>query len=309
MTVQKGIDVCICTFNRVDYLRQCVESLLPQLNSEVVITIIDNNSTDATGSYVNTLVEKNYTVRYFLESNQGLSYARNRGWKESKQEWIFYMDDDCLPESNILKNAQLAILNHPEADALGGPIYPVFSTSRPSWLPHGFGKFNLPFEKFTLIDNGYLRGGCFLVKRSVLESLGGFKTYLGVKGNTLGYGEEIELQDRMRSAGYKVGYDPMLKMGHHVRAEKLNVNWILQSEYARRRDKMAFEPKSILEVTINLLRTTGSRFIWIPVHLMKMSTNRKYSSTNFKIDSLAPLAYRWGEFVGVIKRRKRLNKS
>ena len=98
MTIQKGIDVCICTFNRVEYLRECVELLLPQINQgATLLTIINNNSTDSTEEYVKAVMSQHKSVRYFFEATQGISHARNRGWKESTQEWIFYIDDECLP--------------------------------------------------------------------------------------------------------------------------------------------------------------------------------------------------------------------
>ena len=66
MIPQKGIDICICTFNRVEFLRQCVELLLPQLNpNSTVLTIINNNSKDNTEDYVRSVMAQHRVVRYF----------------------------------------------------------------------------------------------------------------------------------------------------------------------------------------------------------------------------------------------------
>src|SRR5688572_28528727 len=175
MTMQKGIDICICTFNRVNYLRQCVELLLPQLNHpETLLTIINNNSTDSTEAYVKSVMEQNGSIRYFFEPRQGLSHARNRGLQESLHDWIFYMDDDSLPPNEILKSAELRITKHSYLAAIGGPVFTVFSSIPPAWLPDKAWEFQLPYQEFTIIDKGYLRGPCFLVKRNIIKELEGF---------------------------------------------------------------------------------------------------------------------------------------
>ncbi len=302
MAVEKGIDICICTFNRAEYLRQCVEKLIPQVTTGAsIITIIDNNSTDNTKEYVNSLKSGNLPVRYFFEPEQGLSHARNKGWQECNHEWIFYIDDDCVPESDVIRNALVCISLYADLAAIGGPIHPVFSGSPPSWLPDGFGRFEMPFDEFTNIDTGYIRGGCLLVQKKILNEIGGFKTYLGVKGNTLAYGEEIELQDRLRRFGYKIGYAPILKMGHHVRIEKINPGWILLAEYARRRDKMLIDPIQPVGAVAGFLRTFGGRIIRIPLYLFIAMLKKDYTLNHALLDILKPLMYRSGELAGIIK--------
>lgn len=301
-----GIDVCICTYNRVALLQQCIEPLVPQMsNYPVTITIVDNNSTDDTRAYVKSIAENIPGIRYLCEETQGLSYARNRAWLESNREWILYLDDDCIPDSDTLSTAFLSILNHPEADAIGGPIDPAFSETPPSWLPEGFGEFKLPFEKFSIIQKGYIRGVCFLIKRSVLEELRGFDIRLGVKGSLLRYGEEFELQIRMRKEGLKIAYDPALRVRHQVRLEKINPHWIIRSEYARRRDRMKFAPIKKKDATLNLIRTACGRILWSPLHLGKAIFKKNYSWKSACLDIARPLAYRWGEFIGVWLRKNK----
>ena len=301
--MKHGIDVCICTYNRVTYLQQCIERLLPQMELNTIISVIDNNSNDGTREYIQSLSDQNLPVRYFVEPQQGLSHARNKGWQVSDHEWVFYIDDDCLPASDTLDKAFLSINKHAEVSAIGGPIFPVFSRPLPRWLPDGFGAFQLPYDTFTVIGKEYIRGGNFLIRRDALVSLNGFMSHLGVKGDQLSYGEEIELQDRMRATGYMIGYEPSMKMGHYVRDEKMNPGWILHSNYARRRDKMLFDKVKKRKAALRLIRTLGGRIIWTPVHLTSIFTKKKYYWQNALLDILGPLAYSWGEFVGAMKKR------
>ena len=94
LPLRSGIDFCICTFNRVDYLKMNINALLPQLvPGKSVISVVDNNSTDGTKVFMQSLSSHD-SVRYIVEEMQGHSHARNRGWKDSGFEWIFYIDDD-----------------------------------------------------------------------------------------------------------------------------------------------------------------------------------------------------------------------
>lgn len=299
--LQKGIDICICTYNRVEYLQQCVELLIPQLEENVMLTIVDNNSTDNTGNYIQSLLNSDKHIRGLFESVQGLSHARNKGWKESEYEWILYLDDDSVPGPDLVRQALECTIDYANLAAMGGPIYPVFSSPPPAWVPEHFGKFEMPFDQLTVIDTGYIRGGCFLIQKKILEKLGGFKTDLGIQGNRLAYGEEIELQDRMRSDGLLIGYHPKLKIGHHVRIEKISPRWILFSEYARRRDKMMFAPIGLGKAFAGTVRTIGGRILRVPVYSYRLISNRDYTLNHAILDFMKPVMYRGGELIGVIK--------
>jgi GT2 family glycosyltransferase len=299
------IAFCICTYNRQDYLCQCVEALLPQLiPGRTLLTIVDNHSVDGTKDYIQSLEEKHAGIRYLYEPEQGLSHARNKGWMESDAEWIFYLDDDCLPPDGLV-NAALVLIEHEQSyDAFGGPIDSIFTQGIPDWLPEGFGSFSMPFNNVTQITRGYIRGGCMLIRKSVLERLGGFSANLGVKGDALRYGEEIELQVRMHDAGYKIAYAPSLRTGHFVRTDKLRLSWVLRSQYARQRDRMVFDPVSLSMASLHLLRTIGGRILWTPIHLLSCLFNKSYSLNRAFYEILQPLAFSSGEWIGAMQHQK-----
>ncbi len=304
MMPKRGIEFSICTYNRLSYLKKFIAALLPQIvPNETTITVIDNGSIDDTKAYVLDLEKNNFPIRYMQEMNQGLSHARNRAWKESQFEWIFYLDDDCIPAHDLVDQALDLIKEKSIADMYGGIIYPLYETTPPAWLPPDYGSFSMPFERLTLIEKGYVRGGCMMIRPQTLKDMGGFNAELGMKGSVLRYGEEIDLQIRMRKRGYKIAYAPELKTGHFVRTEKLKPRWILSSTYARSRDKMAFAPVPFHLATFNMLRTIASRLVWAPIHLTTIITNKQYNWDNAVLDALTPLAYRSGEFVGTIQNK------
>ncbi len=296
------INIIICTFNRLNYLKQCLAPILKSASKHpFLITVVDNNSTDGTAEYLKHITGMLKNVQYVFEPVQGLSHARNSGWKSSELEWTLYLDDECIPSPVLPDIAYEIIHEHPEACALGGPIFTIYTGEIPDWLPQGFEDFTLPFDKYTALESNYLRGGCLMIQRSVFLEIGGFHHALGVVGQTLRYGEEIELQHRMRERKMVIGYHPALKIGHQMRPEKTRLGWILHSEYARRRDKVSFEPVPVLLSLWRFIRTCASRIIHLPIYALRVITRKNYSFKKGLLEILKPFMYRSGELVGSIK--------
>ncbi len=79
------ISVVVCTFNRANMLATILQSLCEQSieTSEYEVVVVDNNSTDDTREVVDEFHRCFSNIRYCSESKQGLSHARNRGWREA----------------------------------------------------------------------------------------------------------------------------------------------------------------------------------------------------------------------------------
>ena len=84
--------VIIPTFNRAELLLEAIESVLQQGADDCEIIIIDDGSTDYTNESINSL--NNERLKYYYQSNQGQSAARNLGVKKAKGRFIIFMDDD-----------------------------------------------------------------------------------------------------------------------------------------------------------------------------------------------------------------------
>src|SRR3569833_117194 len=95
------ISVIICTYNREKLLEKTIECLAKQIFSDVFdVVVVDNGSTDGTLKIVSILQETypDLPLRYVMESNLGLSYARNTGVYTAKGEIIAMIDDDAFAE-------------------------------------------------------------------------------------------------------------------------------------------------------------------------------------------------------------------
>ncbi len=91
------ISVIIPTFNRSKTIFRAIDSILKQTYKPYEIIVVDDGSTDGTKDLV---INKYPSIKYFYQSNNGVSKARNKGLHESKGEWIAFLDsdDEWLPK-------------------------------------------------------------------------------------------------------------------------------------------------------------------------------------------------------------------
>lgn len=87
------ISIIIPTFNSYDYICSAINSVLSQTYKDFEIIIIDDGSIDDTKE---VLTKYNGKIRYLYQENQGVASARNLGIRESKGEYIAFLDSDDL---------------------------------------------------------------------------------------------------------------------------------------------------------------------------------------------------------------------
>lgn len=93
------VSVIIPTYNRAEFLRSAITSVLNQTYQDFEIIVVDDGSTDNTREVVCSFNDKR--IKYILnEVNKGEAGARNAGIMNSNAEYIAFLDDDdeWLPE-------------------------------------------------------------------------------------------------------------------------------------------------------------------------------------------------------------------
>ena len=96
------ISIIIATFNAGKYLQECLDSIIPQLNGNCALIIIDGGSKDDT---VN-IIEKNSEFIFYTisEPDQGIYDAWNKGIKASNNDWIMFVGADDRLTSNAIED-------------------------------------------------------------------------------------------------------------------------------------------------------------------------------------------------------------
>ena len=96
------LSICIPTFNRADFLREALSSILLNYNPNIEIIISDNNSSDNTEDVINeykTIIEMNYSRN---SSNIGPAKNLIKSANSASGDFIwFFSDDDVMIEGSV----------------------------------------------------------------------------------------------------------------------------------------------------------------------------------------------------------------
>jgi len=92
------IGLIVTTYNRLDYFKQCIQSLEENnYGGADFIVIVDDNSDDGTKEYLDTIDTADITIS--KEENKGVANSKNIGMQECLDagcDYIFTMEDDIL---------------------------------------------------------------------------------------------------------------------------------------------------------------------------------------------------------------------
>lgn len=98
------LSICIGTFNRAEFLRQALDSILPQITDECEIIVSDNASSDATEQVVTHYMLRSARLRYFRQSeNIGLDRNFDSVVERARGEYCWLMSDDDLLKPGAVK--------------------------------------------------------------------------------------------------------------------------------------------------------------------------------------------------------------
>jgi glycosyltransferase involved in cell wall biosynthesis len=112
------ISVIIPLYNGAKTIVKTLSSLMDQTYKDFEVIIVNDGSTDnseaAASSYLQK-VQSNNRFFFLSQNNQGAPAARNRGFKESKGEFILFCDSDAILAPTALETMLDNLQRHPEA--------------------------------------------------------------------------------------------------------------------------------------------------------------------------------------------------
>jgi N-acetylglucosaminyl-diphospho-decaprenol L-rhamnosyltransferase len=211
-----AIDVVVVSYNSRAHLRQCVEPLADVADIRVIVA--DNASPDASLEAISHLP----VTTLALERNGGFSYGCNHGWRAGDAPYVLFLNPDAQIDEDSVRALGAVLDAEPDVamvgprmlDAAGDLILTRRRFPRPSttFARALFLNRLLPRTSELIPDEGglydhpgrcdWISGACMLVRRSVLERLGGFD-----EGFFL-YCEDKDLARRIKDAGHAVAYEP-----------------------------------------------------------------------------------------------------
>ena len=93
-------------YNVENYLYRCINSILAQEYTDLEILLIDNGSTDSSGSICDTYASEYSNISAYHIENHGVGSARNFGLAKAQGEFICFVDADDYLEGNLFSDVE-----------------------------------------------------------------------------------------------------------------------------------------------------------------------------------------------------------
>lgn len=115
------ISVVVPVYNVEHYLERCIKSILVQTYTNLEIILIDDGSTDNSSIICDRYKDIDKRIKVIHKKNEGLSEARNIGIKNSKGNYITFIDSDDDIEKDMIEylfylikkyNTKMSICSH-----------------------------------------------------------------------------------------------------------------------------------------------------------------------------------------------------
>lgn len=112
------ISIIIPVYNVEPYLRQCLDSILNQSCNDWEAILVDDGSTDGSGTICDEYASHNSRIKVFHKENGGVSTARNTGLNIANGEWIWFVDGDDWIEKNAISILYNCIVQNTSTDII-----------------------------------------------------------------------------------------------------------------------------------------------------------------------------------------------
>ena len=190
--------VIVPVYNRIDEVRDLLESLSAQTLKSFEVIIVEDGSSEPCKDVVESFPSR-VDVHYYFKSNEGRSIARNYGIERSSGDYLVFFDSDCVipPDYFAILDREF---NVRPLDCFGGP-----DAAHSSFTPT---QKAISFAMTSFLTTGGIRGGKVQMEKFVPRSFNmGYsrKVYETVGGFREMFSEDIDMSTRIRQAGFTIG--------------------------------------------------------------------------------------------------------
>ncbi len=237
-----SVSVVICSHDRLNYVRACMQSLAGQSVGAdgFEIILVDSGSPAPVAAEMRRIAEAAPNARLLRLDVSGVSLARNEGARVARSDYVAYIDDDAMATPDWVEQIQYVLAQHGGGAAvLGGKVLPKWESPLPAWWPQslrgvlsiieheGAGEYRTEAVPATLEPYGVN----MILRRDLMLQLGGFAEALGRLGLVLQSDEDVQLAWRLQDAGYSAIYDSRVVVRHSIQARRFRAEWLLARLY------------------------------------------------------------------------------
>ena len=96
------VSIVVPVYNVSHYIERCVTSLISQKYKRIEIILVDDGSSDNSGSIIDDFSQKDSRVKCIHKNNSGVSAARNTGIDAANGEYVMFVDGDDWVETDYV---------------------------------------------------------------------------------------------------------------------------------------------------------------------------------------------------------------
>ncbi len=205
------LSLIIPLYNRPEEIRELLESLCLQSDSNFEVIVVEDGSTLKSENIVDSFRDR-LMLSYYFKPNSGPGQSRNYGAERAKGNYFVFLDSDCILPPHYVQEV-LSFLEASYVDAFGGP-----DRADKSFSPI---QKAINYSMTSLFTTGGIRGNKNSVEKFhprsfnmgysklVFEKTGGFAK--------MRFGEDIDMSIRLMKAGFKTALIPDAYVYHKRR--------------------------------------------------------------------------------------------
>ncbi len=224
------LSIIIVNYNTKDHIRTCLDSIRdskPEI--EYDIHIVDNNSSDDSVEFLKCRAEKYGYHLIINEDNLGFAKANNQAVRSAAGRYVMYLNPDTEMTPGGMDESVRFMDEHDSIGIMGPSIYtPEGNELRVcrkfSNMIYDFLEWTPILNKFQIVmrnyrngeldysrvnDVDYIQGACMVIRKKALDETGLLDERYFM------YSEEEDLCRRMQEKGWKVVYNPNIKIHHY----------------------------------------------------------------------------------------------
>ena len=221
------LSAVVVSYNTREMTLDCLRTLDAELRGLAAeIIVVDNASHD--GSVAAIRAEFPQVRVIASEANLGFGAANNRAMQEARGRLFLLLNSDAFPRPGAIRGLVQYLEEHPDTGAVGprllnadGTLQPScfrFPTPRQSWVENLWITTLFPAHSWlgdyrrwahdSARQVEWIVGACMLVRREVVEQVGGFDEAFFL------YAEETDWQRRIRDGGWEIAFTPTAEVTH-----------------------------------------------------------------------------------------------
>ncbi len=251
--------VIIPVYNRIDEVRDLMESLALQSCKDFEVVIVEDGSSAPCKDVVEKYADR-VDASYYYKENEGRSIARNHGLEHAKGDYFIFFDSDCVIPPDYFKILSEALDRNP-LDCFGGPdaAHESFSTTQKA----------INYSMTSFLTTGGIRGGKVQLEKFVPRTFNmGYsrKVYEKVGGFREMFSEDIDMSTRIRQAGFSIG---LIREAYVYHKRRVNMRLFTRQVYVFGMSRITL--KLLYPDSLKLVHTLPAVFVIGSLGLIALS--------------------------------------